>query len=281
MLESKDLPHCELSKYLENRLVMSLDHERKARAGKVSAHPAQHPARTALHESGYAVLGMPTWAGATSGSLAHGLYWCMGSRDITFLNTGIVCQALRPCLSPMHHAAQENKHPSQVATAEGLTVRVCNSLMKKCETKQRFYEEFKEEYGYPSEFPYRQRVVLLFQNLDGVDVCLFCMYVQEYGEESAMPNRKCVYLSYLDSVKYFRPEVDAVNPNPIPGQVTQKVALRTYVYHQILIGYLAYVKMLGFEQMYIWACPPMQVWAWVVVWCPCLPKHREKWAQAA
>eukprot|EP00983_Pelagomonas_calceolata_P105318 1159118-Pelagomonas_calceolata.AAC.5 len=26
----------------------------------------------------------------------------------------------------------------------------------------------------------------------------------------------------------------------------------------MLIGYLSFVKMLGFEQMYIWACPPMQ-----------------------
>jgi len=186
MLEAKDLPHCELSKYLEQRLVMSLDHERQARAAK------------------------------------------------------------------------EGKYVQHVQTAEGLTVRVVNSLMKRCEVKPRFYDEFREEYGYAGEFPYRQRVVILFQNLDGVDVCLFCMYVQEYGEDCPAPNRNCVYLSYLDSVKYFRPELDAVNPNPVPGQPNQKVALRTYVYHQILIGYLAYVKMLGFEQMYIWACPPMQ-----------------------
>jgi E1A/CREB-binding protein len=58
------------------------------------------------------------------------------------------------------------------------------------QVRQKFMETFqKEPGGYPDAFPYRQRVALLYQRTDGVDVCLFCMYVQEYGPDCPAPNR--------------------------------------------------------------------------------------------
>lgn len=48
----------------------------------------------------------------------------------------------------------------------------------------------------PAVFVLRQ-VILLFQRIEGVDVCLFCVYTQEYGEDCPGPN-SCVILQCTD-----------------------------------------------------------------------------------
>ena len=90
-------------------------------------------------------------------------------------------------------------------------------------------------------FPYRARALFAFEEIDGVDTCFFGMHVQEYGSECPAPNTRRVYIAYLDSVHFFKPR-----------------HFRTSVYHEILLGYLDYMKKLGYTLAHIWACPPSE-----------------------
>ena len=137
----------------------------------------------------------------------------------------------------------------QVEEYPELCIRVVNNVEKKVEVTPLFAKEFCKGTGRADAYLYTQKVVLLFQKINGVDICLYCLYVQEYGDNCPAPNNRVVYLSYLDSVKYFCP--DGV------GAAGMDMAMRTFVYHEVLMGYIADVKMRGFCAMYIWACPPL------------------------
>jgi hypothetical protein len=100
----------------------------------------------------------------------------------------------------------------------------------------------------PEQVNYRSKAIALFQTIDCVDVCIFCMYVHEYGGDddfeieshaSLVLQQKRVYIAYLDSVEHFRPR-----------------PCRTDVYQEILTSYLATARLRGYETAHIWACPP-------------------------
>ncbi|XP_065324236.1 CREB-binding protein-like isoform X2 [Gordionus sp. m RMFG-2023] len=122
-----------------------------------------------------------------------------------------------------------------------VTIRVLSSSEKVTEVKSLMRERYSDTGRFPSSFPYKSKALFAFEEIDGVDICFFGMHVQEYGSDAPAPNTRRIYISYLDSVYFFRPS-----------------SFRTAVYHEILIGYLDYCKKLGYTMAHIWACPPSE-----------------------
>merc|ERR1712045_203804 len=120
-------------------------------------------------------------------------------------------------------------------------IRVVFSGDKQVEVKPGMKTRYVDTGEMMNDFPYRARAMFAFEEQDGVDVCFFGMHVQEYGSECPQPNTRRVYVAYLDSVHFFKPR-----------------HFRTAVYHEILLGYLDYMKKLGYTMAHIWACPPSE-----------------------
>jgi E1A/CREB-binding protein len=64
-----------------------------------------------------------------------------------------------------------------VPIIDGLTLRVVNVTSKENDTKPKYLEAM-GQHNYAASFPYKQKVILLFQRIEGVDVLLFIVYVQ-------------------------------------------------------------------------------------------------------
>uniref|UniRef100_A0A665UEI3 histone acetyltransferase n=1 Tax=Echeneis naucrates TaxID=173247 RepID=A0A665UEI3_ECHNA len=179
----------------------------------------------------------------------------------TIWPTGFVCDG---CLKKTNKTRKENKYSAkrlpQTKLGSFLETRVNDFLKRQShpesgevfirvvhvsdkvvEVKPGMKSRFVDSGEMSDSFPYRTKALFAFEDIDGADVCFFGMHVQEYGSDCPQPNQRRVYISYLDSVHFFRPR-----------------SLRTAVYHEILIGYLEYVKKLGYTTGHIWACPPSE-----------------------
>ena len=127
--------------------------------------------------------------------------------------------------------------------ANTITIRLCSNRDHKLEVPRAIIDNMMTSDGarVPDSLAYRQKCILLFQNIDGIDVCLFCLYVHEFDDSCPAPNTSTVYIAYLDSVNYFRPS-----------------EARTMVYQEVVIGYLQWAQARGFKQGHIWSCPPQR-----------------------
>ena len=55
---------------------------------------------------------------------------------------------------------------------------------------------------FPAQFPYKAKAMFVFQECDGVDICIFGMHVQEYGSECPAPNSRYVLIILLFTYKF-------------------------------------------------------------------------------
>lgn len=141
------------------------------------------------------------------------------------------------------HQGMTTEEAKKLVTDNGgeIYVRQVSSMTRTLEVMPRMKKRYSFKKDYPSEFKFRCKCLILFQNLDGVDVILFGLYVYEHDESNAPPNQRAVYVSYLDSIYYMRPR-----------------KMRTFVYHELLTSYLDYVRCKGYSTAHIWACPPLK-----------------------
>ncbi|TDH64733.1 hypothetical protein CCR75_001373 [Bremia lactucae] len=102
----------------------------------------------------------------------------------------------------------------------------------------------------PAHISYLSRGLYLFQKHEGMEVCLFTIYAQEFGDECELEaNKRAVYIAYIDSVRYLKP-----------------TSARTAAYHLILLAYFDYLRRHGFSRVHIWSCPPQKRISYVF-WC--------------
>jgi len=146
----------------------------------------------------------------------------------------------------MEHEVR-NKLKALHITHPPIRVRVISSLKNKLLVPEALRLQWGEEGpSYPAEFEFMSKSIMVFQDLGDCDVCLFSMYVQEYGLDCPEPNKGRCYISYLDSVRFFQC-TDPKDP---------EAHHRSDLYHEIMASYLGFIRNFGFTKVHIWVEPP-------------------------
>ncbi|OWZ18415.1 Histone acetyltransferase [Phytophthora megakarya] len=91
--------------------------------------------------------------------------------------------------------------------AESIVVKVVSSIKGSSHVSSVVRENFRSaSQEYPQSIGYTSKVIFVFQMINGIEVCIFSMYVQEYDKHCQLPaNRNRTYIAYLDSLVYMRP----------------------------------------------------------------------------
>ncbi|CAF3850511.1 unnamed protein product [Rotaria sp. Silwood1] len=87
-----------------------------------------------------------------------------------------------------------------------VTIRVLASSDKICKIKPQLKKYYPNQMTNDS-YPYRTKAIFAFQEIEGIDVVFFGMYVQEYDEHCPAPNTSRVYISCLDTIHFFQPKL--------------------------------------------------------------------------
>lgn len=181
-------------------------------------------------------------------------YECPDCRGPSILNSGASTSSAKPP-HPIDQVPEDDlsrhieQYLSEMCSLQlsqipyKLIVRTLSETNEMCYTHPLYKTRFE---SHKESFSYKQRHFSLFLHSNGNYLSTFSMIVHEYMEDSpsgdqdqkADPNKKCVYLSYLEGLHYLSRDKN----------------VRTTIFQNIVVAYMLFVQKMGFENMFIWSC---------------------------
>ncbi|POM68406.1 Histone acetyltransferase, partial [Phytophthora palmivora] len=86
-----------------------------------------------------------------------------------------------------------------VATAEGLTIRLVSNIEKQLMVRDKMFQRYKDSHKYTSEHRFKSKCICMFQELDGVSVLLFVNYFKPAHLRTKVYHE--LLIAYFDFVK--------------------------------------------------------------------------------